>query len=163
MKAVLAVVDGAELGGQGQPGGEKLGWRNQKEPQGQAVASRMRGPVGEKRGNDCTCRKLGYLDECASPEKHFLKKPVFGALNYKICPTQALQTPMPPFSFSQNSTIHWLKSCREKGNKGWFLLYNNLVPVGTVSTLEGLWVWSGVKDSQTHLFGPQQCVSRVSM
>lgn len=68
-EAVLVVVDGAELGGQGQPGGEKLGWRNQKEPHGQAVASRMRGPVGEKRGYDRTCRKLGYLDECVSHRK----------------------------------------------------------------------------------------------
>lgn len=134
------------------------------------VTSRMRGPVGENRGSPAGGWAT-WLSRVPT-QNHILKKPVFGALNYRTCSIQSLQTPIPPFSFPQNSTIHWLKSCRKKENKGWILLYNNLVSVGLHPPWKDCGCGQGLKPEvknyrlrtpQTHLFGPLQSVSRVGM
>lgn len=72
-------------------------------------------------------------------QRHFLKKSILGALNCKTHPPGLYKPPMPPFSLPGNSTIHWLKSCRKKGNKEWVSLCNNFVPMETVSSWEGWW------------------------
>ena len=38
-------------------------------------------------------------------QMHFLKKPIFGALSYKVCPTQPLQTPTHPCLHSYSLKI----------------------------------------------------------
>lgn len=136
------------------------------------MTSRMREPVGENRGMTMPTGGWTTWLSVVTTQKHILKKPVFGALNVEHAPPNLSKPPMPPFSFLRNSTIHWLKSCRERKIKGgfyyitiWFLW--DCVHLGRIagvvrdSNLRSR--ATGLRTPRTHLFGPLQSFNRVGM
>lgn len=82
--------------------------------------------MGKKRGMTPTAHRTWVV--WLSVAHTNFKTPVLGALNgkkkKKMVHPDATNCPRLQFSFLQNCTIYWLKSCREE-NKGCILLHNN--------------------------------------